>query len=318
MQTYRNDQNPVRIALIGECMIELRKGADGAIQQGFGGDSLNTAVYVARLSQPHQIESYFVTALGEDTFSDQMVASWQQERVNCEFVARLPAKLPGMYSIQVDETGERTFYYWRNEAAAKELMRFDGSDKLVAALEDFDVIYVSGISFAILAEDCRARLLGALANARARGAKVVFDSNYRPRLWSSAEETKACYAQVMQQCDIALLTLDDEELLYGDTDAQQTLQRTHGFGVTEVLLKRGAEDCLVSMQGQQTSVPAMVVTNVVDTTSAGDSFNGGYLAARFSGASAIEAAQLGHRTASTVIQYPGALIPKTATDALIN
>ena len=115
--------------------------------------------------------------------------------------------------------------------------------------------------------------------------------------------------------DIAFLTLEDETLLWGEASVEQVIARTHAAGVGEVVIKRGAESCLVSLAEQPlTEVPAvrLPASSVVDTTAAGDSFSAGYLAVRLSGGSAEEAARRGHLTASTVIQHRGAIIPLSA------
>ncbi len=107
-----------KIAVIGECMIELsEKGAD--VKRGFGGDTLNTSVYIARQVDPAALTVHYVTALGTDSFSQQMLDAWHGENVDTSLTQRMENRLPGLYYIETDSTGERTFYYWRNEAAAK-------------------------------------------------------------------------------------------------------------------------------------------------------------------------------------------------------
>jgi 2-dehydro-3-deoxygluconokinase len=303
-----------KIAVIGECMIELsQKGAE--VSRGFGGDTLNTSVYIARQVNADDLEVHYVTALGEDNFSQQMLDAWQQENVHTELTQRLEHRLPGLYYIETDSTGERTFYYWRNEAAARFWLESDQAQAICAELAQFDYVYLSGISLAILNAASREKLMALLAQCRANGCKVIFDNNYRPRLWASREETQQVYQQMLACTDIAFLTLDDEDLLWGEKPVEEVIHRTQAAGVREVVIKRGADSCLVAIQGESTlEVPAVKLPKekVIDTTAAGDSFSAGYLAVRLTGGSAEEAAKRGHLTASTVIQYRGAIIPKEA------
>ena len=60
------------VACIGECMIELKQAGGGLYSRGFGGDTLNTAVYLARLG----VAVDYITALGDDPLSDEMIAGW--------------------------------------------------------------------------------------------------------------------------------------------------------------------------------------------------------------------------------------------------
>ncbi|MCG5046419.1 sugar kinase [Enterobacteriaceae bacterium 155047] len=306
-----------KIAVIGECMIELsQKGAE--VSRGFGGDTLNTSVYIARQVAPEALTVNYVTALGTDSFSQQMLDAWKAENVNTALIQQMENRLPGLYYIETDSTGERTFYYWRNEAAAKFWLESDSAAAICEELATFDYLYLSGISLAILSPSSREKLLSLLHECRANGGKVIFDNNYRPRLWSSREETQQVYQQMLQCTDIAFLTLDDEDALWGEKPVEEVIARTHDAGVTEVVIKRGADSCLVAVKGDALiDVPAVKLAkeNVVDTTAAGDSFSAGYLAVRLTGGSPVEAAKRGHLTASTVIQYRGAIIPREAMPA---
>ncbi|KAF1029717.1 MAG: 2-dehydro-3-deoxygluconokinase [Pseudomonas sp.] len=297
---------PPRIALIGECMIELQQRADGSLHQSFGGDTLNTAVYLRRELGESTVD--YVTALGDDSFSDAMCAQWADEGLGLGMVQRLPGRLPGLYCIQTDARGERKFLYWRNEAAVRDCFTTPTAEPILAALPGYEVVYFSGITLAVLGEKGRERLLQTLVETRQRGGKVVFDNNYRPRLWASVEAAQAAYRTVMAEVDIALLTEDDERALFGYTDSEQVFAAYPAIG--EVALKRGADACLIRVGAERFSVPALVVEKVVDTTAAGDSFSAAYLAARLKGGSPEAAALAGHRLASRVIQVPGALIPR--------
>ncbi|WP_460124800.1 sugar kinase [Pseudomonas sp. S2_C03] len=301
--------NTPRIALIGECMIELQNHADGSLQQSFGGDTLNTAVYLAReLGLRGKVD--YVTALGDDSFSDAMCRSWAEENIGLGMVQRLPGRLPGLYCIQTDANGERRFLYWRNEAAVRECFTTPAATPILKALPDYDVLYFSGITLAVLGAQGRAKLVEALIDARLRDAKVVFDNNYRPRLWASVQEARAAYRSVLPYIDLALLTVDDEQALFHFADCEAVFAAYEQIGTPEVVLKRGAEACLIRCNGESLEVPARKVEKVVDTTAAGDSFSAAYLARRLMGGSPVEAAEAGHGLAAQVIQVRGALIPR--------
>ncbi|MGH8388777.1 MAG: sugar kinase [Pseudomonas sp.] len=300
---------PARIALIGECMIELQQRSDGQLRQSFGGDTLNTAVYLRRLA-PAKWQVSYVTALGDDSFSDAMCAAWADEGIDLSLVQRLPGRLPGLYCIQTDAHGERRFLYWRNEAAVRECFTNTSAAQVLTALDDYSVFYLSGITLAVLGEAGLDRLLPRLIAARARGAKLVFDNNYRPRLWRDRQHAADVYQRLLPHLDMAFLTLDDEQALFEDADVESIFNRYRQMGVNEVVIKRGAQSCLVQHEGALHEIAATKVAKVVDTTAAGDSFNAGYLASRLDGGTPQHAAAEGHRLAGRVIQYPGALIAR--------
>ena len=301
-----------KIAVIGECMIELSE-KQHALSRHFGGDTLNTAVYLARRPK-QQLDVYDVTGLGFDSFSHEMLEAWQQESINTSLVTRLKDKLPGLYFIETDETGERKFYYWRNDAAARYWLKDERSAQVCQQLSQFDYIYLSGISIAILDNESRKTLFAMLAECRRQGGKVIFDNNFRPLLWASLDEAREAYSAILALTDIAFLTLEDEDMLWGEKPLDEVIVRTHGFGVGEIVVKRGSEPCVVWDPREQHEVAAVKLPKerVIDTTAAGDSFSAGYLSARLLGADMPTAAQQGHKVASTVIQHRGAIIPMDA------
>jgi len=296
---------------IGECMIELQRNGSGgaAMDYRFGGDTLNAAVYMARLLDPSQVRVAYVTGLGTDGMSEEMLAAWAREGIDTTCVQRLPERLPGIYLIETDASGERRFHYWRKDSAARHWLEAPEAGKVLVQLAAARMVYLSGISLAILAPADRELLISALAQCRAAGGSVVFDNNYRPRLWESAEVARGVYGRVLAQADIALLTLDDEVALYGEAGARDVIERTRALGVREIVVKCGAEPCLVWADGALHEVAPQPVPDVIDTTAAGDSFGAAYMAARLSGRDPQAAARAGHRLAGAVIRVRGAIIP---------
>lgn len=297
------------VAAIGECMVELSPRPGGLFGLGFGGDTLNTAVYLARLG----VAVDYLTALGDDGFSDRMVAAWANEGVGVTRVLRVAGALPGLYLIETDDRGERRFHYWRSAAPARQLFRLPEAPGILEALACYAWIYVSGITLSLYDEAGRAALFGGLDRARQAGARVAFDSNYRPRGWNGPESARAVFAEMLARVDLALPTLDDERALWGDADAETCVRRLRAVGVAEIAVKDGQHAALVAAAGAAPlRVKAERVATVVDTTAAGDAFNAGYLAARMAGREPAAAAAAAHRLAAAVIGHHGAIIPRSA------
>ncbi|WP_105901209.1 2-dehydro-3-deoxygluconokinase [Vibrio gangliei] len=304
-----------RVAVIGECMVELQKAGDELYKQSFGGDTLNTALYLSRLTN-QAITTSYITGLGKDPFSQAMMEAWNDEKIDTSHVHISETKLPGLYSISTTPDGERSFQYWRSDAAARYWLLEKKLDTIIDELSDYQMIYLSGVSLAILPEEALQKLMLVLKACKQKGCKIAFDNNYRPALWSSKEKARAAYHSVISLADMTFLTFEDEEMLYGDTKEQQAIDRTQACGVTEIVIKRGAEPCMVITPEGTWEVAANKVENVIDTTAAGDSFSAGYLAKRLTGGSAEEAAQMGHKLAGTVICFRGAIIPANEMPAL--
>jgi 2-dehydro-3-deoxygluconokinase len=299
-----------KVACIGECMIELKQAQGdcqgGLFSRGYGGDTLNTAVYLARLG----VEVDYVTALGDDFLSDEMIAGWAAEGVGTQQVLRLPGKLPGLYMIETDESGERRFFHWRENSAARSLMDLSNTGDILESLASYDVIYLSAITLSLYSADGRGRLIAALGRARQRGARVAFDTNFRARGWPDLDIARAAYRAAFEVADMVLASTEDLLPLYPAESNDSLMAR---ISSPEAVLKLSEPASILRFEGVLREVKAEPVTSpVVDTTAAGDSFAAAYIAARLAGAVPIEAAQAGHRLAGVVVCHPGAIIPRAA------
>jgi len=305
-----------QIIFFGECMIE------GELSEPlrFGGDSLNSALYLARATDNNLINVLYATALGDDSESKQLLTSWQKESIDTSLVVKLTGKFPGRYQIQTALNGERSFIYQRDHSAAKLYLK-SAIKLLKCQLQSgkIDYFYFSGISLAILSEEDRQRLFSLLSDYKKQGGQVVFDNNYRPKLWHK-QDVKANYHQALLLADIALLTDEDEYAIYGGmADVEAILKRLTPYSIDEIVIKQGNKPCIVKFRDCQISVNSYAVEadQIVDTSAAGDAFAAGYLAKRLSEDSILSATQFAHQLAARVIQYSGAIIPKTAMQDLM-
>ena len=292
------------IASVGECMLELSGTGDGAWRLGYAGDTFNT-LWTLRALSPSETPTDYVSAFGDDPFSEQQIAFLSENGIGIAASPRLKGARPGLYAITLNGA-ERSFTYWRNDAAARQLA--SDPEALASSTQGRALVYFSGITLAILEPGARQVLLSALSKARLGGSLIAFDPNYRPRLWQSPEDARRAFDEALAVADIALPTFPDEEQLYGDETLEATAERLLKAGVGEVTVKNGEQPALVAGAGGSTLVAGIAV-QAVDTTGAGDSFNGAYLAARLAGDAPVTAANRAHRVAAAVVQVRGALAP---------
>ncbi|WP_051309663.1 sugar kinase [Desulfogranum japonicum] len=300
----------LQLGLIGECMIELQEIEPGVIRQTFGGDTLNTAIYCARLSAELPMTVEYITAVGADSFSGRMIQFWEKEGVGSALVQRIAGEMPGLYYIETDERGERIFHYWRSTAAAKKCFEYPESKALLEQLAKYNAIYLSGISLAIFTPQSRKILITRLKELASQGVRIYFDCNYRPRLWKSIEEAKSVYAEVYALSEIVFLTTEEAADLLDGGQGAEVGSILRQKGAREIVLKDGANPCTIFIHDSEQQVPAGTVTQVVDTTAAGDSFGGVYLTARYFGCPPGEAARMAHATAAYVVSHKGAVVPR--------
>jgi 2-dehydro-3-deoxygluconokinase len=292
------------VASVGECMLEL-SGHGKNWEMGFAGDTFNT-LWAIRALLPQGSSTEYISAFGDDPFSQEQRSFMEKAGIGIGNSPVIPGARPGLYAITL-EGAERSFTYWRNDAAARQLA--SDPQKLRSSLAGRSLVYFSGITLAILAPEARQILLDALRQARSTGALVAFDPNYRPRLWNSPDDAMQAIKHALDVTDIALPTYPDEQMLFGDVSPSEAAKRLAAHGVEEIVVKNGSEPAWAACKLETNSIPAVVVAAPVDTTGAGDSFNGAYLAARLLGHKPFEAAAKAHRVAAAVVQVRGALAP---------
>lgn len=296
-----------RVVAVGEVIIELARGADGRYALSCGGDTFNTAVYLARAG----IDVALATALGDDPYSDRILALAAAENVARDLILRRPGRLPGLCLIDADPSQVHIGHYWRDTAPARELFDFPEWASIANGLLAARMIYFSGITLSLYSNVGLGRFLATVETARSNGAKIVFDGNFRARGWTADRaRTRAVFLEALKRVDIALPSFEDEAMVWGDRSPEATIDRLQAFGIEEIVVKNGPNGAVLASSERREHVPVPEVIVPVDPTAAGDGFNAGYLAARLAGQQPIEAAFAAHRLAGEVIRHRGAIMPR--------
>lgn len=302
------------IVIFGETMVELSKADAHLYKKGFAGDVHSVALYLKRAVTDQDTKCYLLSSCGADKLGDELVSTLNEQSISAELMLRHPSKTLGLYMVNTDANGERSFDYWRSTAAAKEtleLLEAEGNEKLLDMKPD--VFFFSGITLAILPEASRKKLWPLLKALGEQGCDVMFDPNYRPRLWSSADEARTNFEQAFALSTTLLPSLEDLEQLYNAEGFEHGASILEKFNASaKLVVKDGPNGILYKDQTESFHLNVKGVENVVDTTAAGDSFNGSYLAAGIQGKTPKEALGFAAKVAAEVIQHRGAVIPLNA------
>jgi 2-dehydro-3-deoxygluconokinase len=299
-----------RIVCIGECMVELRAVGADTFARSFAGDVYNTAVYLKRSFPVAQVQ--FLTAAGDDAMSKAMRRTWSAQGIDDELAFSVEGGSAGLYLIETDAFGERSFQYWRKDSAARRWLALL-EERGESTLRGADIIYFSGISLAILNPDERAAAIEMLRRLRTQVGHIAFDPNVRLRLWQSPEVAAQTIRAAISACDIALPSTEDLAWLFSVDEPMRQIDLLMEMGVSEVALTLGANGCAIADGELRTRLPGLSVERVVDTSGAGDSFNGAYLASRLKGCSPDKAAESALRVASHVVTHAGAIVPASVS-----
>jgi len=294
----------LRVHMIGEVMAELSPAPGQQFRFGYGGDVFNTIIHLKRL-MGDTVDARLVTGLGSDIFSDGLRVLLSNEAISDAGLVIDPTRNIGLYAISLDTDGERSFTYWRGQSAARTMMQSSAFPR-----DDIGgpgLIYLSGITLAILPESDRNTLMDILDSARKTGATIAFDPNYRARLWETPDTARHWMRRAYKIADLIFTGTEDERLFDSTTSAQiiDTILDRHG--PRDIIVTDGINHVQAYINGIRISVPTVDVVTVVDTTGAGDAFNAGFLSIYLRGGPPDEALRAANRLAAYLVTVRGAI-----------
>ena len=283
------------ILCLGEAMVEFVRQNDGRYLQGFGGDTSNAAIAAARQGA----DVGYVSAVGDDRFGLALRALWSSEGVDDRTVATNTDAPTGIYFVDPDPDG-RFFTYYRAGSAASRLQPAQLSAEAIRAAK---VLHLSGITLAV-SSHLRETAFKAIELAT---GTVCLDTNLRLKLWS-ADQARAIIHQAAARSGIIVTSIDDSATLTGLSDPRSIADFYHDLGAAIVLVTQGAAGCYLSMDRMGTDI-APVHAVPVDSTGAGDSFTGAFLAWWLETEDAVLSAQRAAEVAAKVVSGYGTVDP---------
>lgn len=305
---------------IGECMMELTpqetpKGEEG-FNKAFAGDTYNALVYAKR--NVPELNAFIFSAIGNDDISRCMSARWEKEGVCSSFTLIANNATIGIYAISTDDKGERSFSYWRKDSAATQMMAIKSVNELVQTCPEVTCAFFSGISLVILSDKDKAVLIEFIQRLKTKGVKIAFDPNYRPAMWESKQHAIYWLEQAYSVSDIVLPGEEDHHALFEHRDHEEIAQYCKQFNVQEIVIKCGEKGTFVYFENKVSAhQPFQAAPVQVDSTAAGDSFAGTYLAQRIINNDIDIALQQATKVAGQVVQHKGAIMPSEIYEKII-
>ena len=286
-------------------MLELNATDTLNFKRSFAGDTYNTAVYAKRWHS--RLAVYYISAIGTDNLSNEMLAQWKGEDLNTQYVARTPDAQLGIYAITKDDQGQRSVSYWRKESAASQLMDLLKAQNILEKLPKFDYVYFTGISLGILSDTGKQELLDLISKMREQGSKIVFDPNYRAKLWKTEADAINWLSKAYQLTDIALPGMTDHKVLFKHQTHDEVAEFLKSMGCKEIIVKNAQDGIYAFTESDNFCFTVDKHSPCIDTTAAGDSFAGTYIAARIAGDDVLSAVEAGADVASSVVKHVGAI-----------
>ena len=275
------------------------------IKINFGGDTYNSAVYFSRLTN-NKTNTFYSTALGKDNFSKKMISRFKNENIKCDYIRTDGENPPGLYSIEINEKGERSFSYWRDQSPSKYIFLGSKGKKLVKDINNADVFYYTGISAGILDEKQRKDLIKIGSTATICG----FDFNYRSQLHYNKKVSQLLFNEINNRVDIHFVSFDDARELFKIKNPLEIFEIINKK--KNLILIRYKNSIIFKNKQQEIKTVTVPHGEVVDTTAAGDAFNGSFLAIMNNNKNVPveENILISHSVTREVIKHRGAIISK--------
>jgi 2-dehydro-3-deoxygluconokinase len=294
-----------RITALGEPLLELQPMDGGSARLAFGGDVANSMICLTRILGKETKRISLVTALGDSSYS-----AWLRQRLMREGLHVIEPSIagePGIYGLPLDPSGHPGFSYWRAQSAARAFLQSANLSLFEDLLGDTQLLLVTGITLALCSNASFEHLCRWVDRHR-QGCRVVFDCNFRRRLWDSESQARERIGTFEPLVSVIATGLEDENNLWGVAEPRKIIERLNRMSA-EYLIRGGPEGCWVGKPQECQHIPTKPVTVTGDTAGAGDSHLAGYIAARISGYSGPDAAAYANKAATVILSQRGS-VPK--------
>jgi len=257
------------VLCLGEPLLEfnqIQENNKKAYIPGFGGDTSNTAISIARQG----MSVGFISKVGKDQFGRELLELWKRETVDSSHVSIHPEAPTGVYFVTHDADGHH-FTYYRSGSAACQMTPLDIPKE---DLSQTRILHLSAITQAISGSSCETAF-AAIHQARKNGVKVSYDTNLRLKLWS-LDCARDVINRTVPLCEVLLPSLEDATSLTGLIDPKEITDYYLELGAKLVVLKQGSLGVRVSDGKDNLHIHGHTV-KAIDATGAGDIFDGAFL-----------------------------------------
>ena len=257
------------VLCLGEPLLEfnqIKEGNKKTYSSGYGGDTSNTAISIARQG----MSVGFISKVGKDQFGWELLELWKREKVDYSHVSIHPEAPTGIYIVTHDADGHH-FTYYRSGSAACQMTPLDLPKD---DLSQTRILHLSAITQAISVSSCETAF-AAIFQARKNGVKVSYDTNLRLKLWS-LDRARDVINRTVPMCDVIMPSLEEATSLTGLVDPEEITDYFFELGAKLVVLKQGSHGARVSDGKENLNIPGHKV-KAIDATGAGDTFDGAFL-----------------------------------------
>ena len=293
----------INVCSIGEAMIEISNIKNSFYNQSFAGDTLNFCNYLDK----KKLNAFFLSAIGKSEINQSLLDFVKSKNISTKYIKKINQFEVGLYLIKNKDNGEKQFFYWRDESAAKQYFNNIDFLNLYKELKNFDYIYFSGITLSIIHISKLNNFIKLLKLLKSKKIKIVFDFNIRPSRWNK-KNLNIFLDSVLKFVDICFLSGEDMNYWKNKNDIKSYEQIVRKYKLKHSIFRKNAKFTYVFLNKTRYVFKNKLLKTVVDTSGAGDGFNAAYLSNFIVNNDPVLALKAGSSLGSKIVMKKGAIV----------
>ena len=293
----------INVCSIGEAMIEISNIKNSLYNQSFAGDTLNFCNYLDK----KKLNAFFLSAIGKSEINQSLLNFVKSKNISTKYIKQINQFEIGLYLIKNKDNGEKQFFYWRDESAAKQYFNNIDFLNLYKELKNFDYIYFSGITLSIIHISKLNNFIKLLKLLKSKKIKIVFDFNIRPSRWNK-KNLNIFLDSVLKFVDICFLSGEDMNYWKNKNNIKSYEQIVRKYKLKHSIFRKNAKFTYVFLNKTRYVFKNKLLKRVVDTSGAGDGFNAAYLSNFIVNNDPVLALKAGSSLGSKIVMKKGAIV----------
>ena len=293
----------INVCSIGEAMIEISNIKNSLYNQSFAGDTLNFCNYLDK----KKLNAFFLSAIGKSEINQSLLDFVKSKKISTKYIKKINQFEVGLYLIKNKDNGEKQFFYWRDESAAKQYFNNIDFINLYKELKNFDYIYFSGITLSIIHISKLNNFIKLLKLLKRKKIKIVFDFNIRPSRWNK-KNLNIFLDSVLKFVDICFLSGEDMNNWKNKNNIKSHEQIVRKYKIKHSIFRKNAKFTYVFLNKTRYVFKNKLLKRVVDTSGAGDGFNAAYLSNFIVNNDPVLALKAGSSLGSKIVMKKGAIV----------
>ena len=293
----------INVCSIGEAMIEISNIKNSLYNQSFAGDTLNFCNYLDK----KKLNAFFLSAIGKSEINQSLLDFVKSKNISTKYIKQINQFEIGLYLIKNKDNGEKQFFYWRDESAAKQYFNNIDFLNLYKELKNFDYIYFSGITLSIIHISKLNNFIKLLKLLKRKKIKIVFDFNIRPTRWNK-KNLNNFFDSVLKFVDICFISGEDMSYWKNKNGIKSYEQIVKKYKIKHSIFRKNAKFTYVFLNKNKYVFKNKLLKKVVDTSGAGDGFNAAYLSNFIVNNDPVLALKAGSSLGSKIVMKKGAIV----------